>query len=687
MPYPEVKSERYALIGGLNNKVSRYLTGQQELIRLVNYDFSVPGALTKRPDTAQFLGTSFGQNIQHIFEQTYVSGVSYRFVFSFTGAYFSGASTGVAYYGASTVALGGMTATPIGGLSGVAPGVDMARMSSVNTADNYWVANVPVGLRGAVGQTIMQTKFLRWHASFGYFGNAQMEIPTQSALQFGITSWLGSSGFFATLSGYRYSVALVNERNIVGPAVPIPIRPYLASFGATQIGVRVPNVNVAGYADLFYQNNASATMLLFRDSIGATEALLGQDAVAITTAIFAIPISTGNTMILDRGAGFSSASVLGDTYLLNPLQVGGLAQNDYYRLGVRPNAALPYQSLPLQPLIGVTTGIKNTGEPRFLAALNGMLLYGGFSLAPSYVFWSQLLNPEWVANDDFNEIRTDNGDIVSGMIPYGNSVIVGKKTSLHEVTGTSPDTISFQQTTSQYGFLNNQSIAIWENQLWFIDGSGKGIGEYNGAQTQIVSTKVEDTFKRINLTAAISTAWMLHVKQRNEVWAAIPVDGATTPNVIVVYDYVSQCWTTFEGISANVAAICKGTQTLPVPVFGFSNGDIRFMNATYTGAEFMTTVVRFPFVTNFGWSTTQVFRRLYVDVDPVVGMTHLFNSNYYLNDSNTVSLTRGVTTISHQTRLDFGLPANGMSVELIEGSTLPTRVMGYTVESRFQRNV
>ena len=180
---------------------------------------------------------------------------------------------------------------------------------------------------------------------------------------------------------------------------------------------------------------------------------------------------------------------------------------------------------------------------------------------------------------------------------------------------------------------------------------------------------------------------MLHVKQHNEVWAAIPVDGATTPNVIVVYDYVAQAWTTYEGLAPNVAAICKGSLTLPVPVMGFSNGDIRYMNATYTGAEFMTTVVRFPFVTNFGWSTTQVFRRLYVDVDPVVGMTHLFNANFYLNDSNTVSLTRGITTTSHQTRIDFGLPANGMSVELIEGSTLATRIPCYTVESRFQRNV
>lgn len=684
MPYPEVKSERYALGGGLNNKVSRFVTGQQELIRCINYDFSVPGALTKRPDTSQFLGTSFGQNIQHIFEQTYLNGVSYRFVYAFTGAYFSGTTTTPAYYGWSTASFGGASYffTPINGTTYIA-GLDLNRISSVNTVNNYWAANVPVTQKTPAK---MVNRFVRWHATLGYFAEAQMAHPVGSFTAFGVSYFAGAGGFFKDSFGYRFSLAYTNERGVVGPATPVSIRPYIQGQGSTQLIIKIPNFNDSGVLDTFYQYAAFATMLLFRDTIGVTAAQLGLPDVAVTTAIFAIPMQIGNTYIIDQGTGFSTSSANGATWLMDPIAAGGIRQNDYWRFSPLENLTNP----PLvteNTLIGVTAGIKRTGAPQFLAVLNNMMFYSGFSMAPSHVFWSQLGTPEWVANDDYNEVRTDNGDVVVGMIPYQNAVIVGKRFSLHEVTGTSPDTISFNQTTSQYGFINNRSMAAWNNNLWFIDGSGKGICEYNGAQTEIISVKVEDVFKRINLTAAISTAWMLHVKQRNEVWAAIPVDGATTPNVIVVYDYVAQAWTTYEGLAPNVAAICKGSLTLPVPVMGFSNGDIRYMNATYTGAEFMTTVVRFPFVTNFGWSTTQVFRRLYVDVDPVVGMTHLFNANFYLNDSNTVSLTRGITTTSHQTRIDFGLPGNGMSVELIEGSTLATRIPGYTVESRFQRNV
>lgn len=672
MPYPEVKSERYALIGGLNNKVSRYLTGQQELIRLVNYDFSVPGALTKRPDTAQFLGTSFGTNVQSIFEMVHYNGASYQIVFGQTNAYWAGSSLAKVFYGYSE-ALSGFTGFIIGG-------VTMGRISSVNTSNFYWAAGINYDNVGIV------TSFGRYSPSFGpgMFGNATPEVPI-AVNQPGFGGYFGATfasygppSFFLSGSAYRYSYAYYTDRGVVGPATPILFRPYIANQGATTVMLEIPGFTVQAFKGYL---NLSQTLLIFRETaIGVTDAFLKvANPVNTTLAVWSVPLGLGHTRIIDWGATTGMSYLLGSTATVTDLDQR-MEPNDYWPM-LRGRFA--------NKLLDNENGYKMSSAPRFMAMLNNMAIYAGFSAFPSNICWSELRFPELVSNDSTSELKTDNGDIVAGMIPYGNSVVIGKRFSLHEFTGTAPslNSISIQQTTSQYGFMNNQSMAIWENQLWFIDGSGKGVAQYNGANTEIVSTKVEDVFKRINLTAATSTAWMLHVKQRNEVWAAIPVDGATTPNVIVVYDYVSQCWTTFEGISANVAAICKGTQTLPVPVFGFSNGDIRFMNATYTGAEFMTTVARFPFVTNFGWSTTQVFRRLYVDVDPVVGMTHLFNASFYLNDSNTVSLTRGVTTISHQTRLDFGLPGNGMSVELIEGSTLPTRVMGYTVESRFQRNV
>ena len=82
-----------------------------------------------------------------------------------------------------------------------------------------------------------------------------------------------------------------------------------------------------------------------------------------------------------------------------------------------------------------------------------------------------------------------------------------------------------------------------------------------------------------------------------------------------------------------------------------------------------------------------MFRWLFLDVDPVVGVTHSFSTNYYLDAGNSAALSGSIVTAAYQTRTDFGLPGKGLSIELIEGSTLPCRLNGYTVGSRFQRNV
>jgi hypothetical protein len=669
MPYPEIKQERYSMIGGINTKVSRYQTGQQELIRLVNYDFSIPGSITKRPDTAQFLGTSFGPNIQSVYEMLHYNGASYKIIFGQTNAYWSGSTTAKLFYGYSD-SVAGFTGYIIGGVTN-------GRISSMSYANNYWAAGINYNNAGTV-----LTSFGRFSFSMGFFGNATPEVPNgnfdnTSGNFFGVTfASCGPPSYFLSGSAYRYSYAFYTDRGIVGPATPIFYRPYLANQGATTVTLTIPGFTVQAFKAFL---NLSQTLLIFRETaIGVTEALTNvANPVYTTLAVWSVPVGLGHTKIIDWGATTGMSYLLGSTALVTDLGQNLVPNNNWPMLRGRFG----------NKLIDNDNGYKMSSAPRFISTINGMGVYSGFSAFPSNICWSELDLLDVVKNENTQEVITDDGDVITGTVSYNNSVVIGKRRSLHEFTGTSPDNTATQVQTTAYGFMNNQSTCIFNNQLWFIDGYGKGVGQYNGANTEIISTKVEDVFKRLNLLAAQDLAWMLHVKQRNEVWIGLPVDNSPVVNVIVVFDYIANAWTTYEGLSPNCVTIAKGTLTLPAAVMGFSNGDIRCMNATYTGAEFMTTVVRFPFVNNFGWSTTQVFRWLFLDVDPVVGATHTFNANFYLNAGNDVALTRGITTTSYQARTDFGLPGKGLSIELIEGSTLPCRINGYTVASRFQRQV
>lgn len=642
----------------------------------MNYDFSVTGSFTKRPDTSQFLGTSFGLRIRAISEYVKFGGESYVLIQGTSGLFSAGASNralGASSFfsnGSATFFMGGVSA--FGGLTGR---LSVATFNNISWIGNQW--------NGAYGTPAIY----RYNGSD--VSDALMFTPPNAPLApggawyfGGPTETTGSSPvLFATLGGWRWNAAYLSDNNVVGPAAQLN-NYFVFGRGLTSISFNIAlAVSNAQFDGISY-------MLIFRDTVGQSAAAIRDgNAPAITTAIWKVPIgNTSPLTLVDSGLGYTSNGFV--TYLLSSDTASQFRQNNFYPFGTTAYVVSTGQEFGMIN----DCGVKLTGFPTILAVYNNMMFYGGFPLKPSHVFWSNLGQPEHVDNENFNEIRTNDGEVVTCLIPYDGQLIGSKRTSLHVITGDDPDTVSFFEKTTQYGFINNQAACVFENLLWGIDGQGKGIVNYNGANTEIISNNVQDIFARINLAAANTEAFMLHVKSRNEVWCGIPVDGSALVNVIIVYDYVAKCWTTFEGLSPTAVTVARGTLSLPRAVMGFSNGTIRYLNPTNAGTEAITTAVRFPFVTNFGWSSTEQYRRLYIDTDPILGTTYTFAVNLYLNQSNTAALQTTMATpqpsiTPQQGRIDFGLPGTGLSVELINGSSSPLRVNGYTVESRFQRSV
>jgi len=602
-----------------------------------------------------------------MFEYVKSGGQSYLLVQSTKSLYAYGAS------GAYDLALG------FSGLVGIT-----GRMS-VSNFDNWaWIANQWNVVDGL-------PQFYRYDGGVA-LEPAQMLPPPNVFTQPWYTLTAVNTGsspvLFATLGGWRYRAAYLSDRNVVGPSAPKDSY-FFGNFGADSIQLNItPSVNNANVL-----GSGISYLLIFRDTIGLSAALVrDNNAPAITTAVWKYPIN-GITPVsfFDTGLGYTSNGSV--TNLLS-----------FTAAFYRPNEFFPFGPTVWAFQTGISTfggfsgqiintaGTKQTGYPQIISAYNNMMFYAGFPLTPSTVFWSNLGFPEQVDNENFNEVRTNDGEVITAMIPYDGQLIVSKNTALFVVTGDDPDTVSFFEKNTTYGFINNQAVCTFENYLWGVDGEGKGIINYNGANTDIISDKVQDIFQRINLNAAKTEAFMLHVKSRNEVWCGIPVDGSSLVNVLIVYDYVAKCWTTFEGLNPTAVTIARGTLTLPRPIMGASNGTIRYLNASNLGTEAVTTAVRFPFVTNFGWSSTETYRRLFVDTDPILGTTYTFAVNCYLNQSSTSSLSTTMATPSpsvtpQQGCINFGLPGKGLSVELIEGSSLPLRLNGYTIESRFQRSV
>lgn len=326
--------------------------------------------------------------------------------------------------------------------------------------------------------------------------------------------------------------------------------------------------------------------------------------------------------------------------------------------------------------------------PRYLEIFNNQLFLAGFSSFPSTVAWSDIGEPEGI-DPTFNaEFRTNDGDVIRGMKTYGDQLVVGKERSIHRILGDSPDNFTLQEISNQFGFLSNNAAQVYETKLLFLD--TKGIIEYNGANVTCVSNKVEPIFRSMNIDAARGQAASLHFRDYSEVWFSIPINGATMNNTTVVYDYLSDSWTHYDGFNASVLAIARASLGSKRPYYGSYTGTVVFFDPRIysdLGQEIHTSW-RTRFHTAMGHSTEQQFRRMFIDSNPVLGITQAIGIGFQTDYATMINASFAIYRDQFQSRIDFGIPAKALAAVITHSSaSLAIRFNGYTIESRYQRSV
>lgn len=328
-----------------------------------------------------------------------------------------------------------------------------------------------------------------------------------------------------------------------------------------------------------------------------------------------------------------------------------------------------------------------TLSPRYMEIYNNQLFLAGFSSAPSTVYWSEIGEPEGIDPTFFAEFRTNDGDRITGMKSYAGSLVVAKQKSFHRVTGDNPDNFSLQEISDQYGCLSNRTMVQWENYLWFLD--EKGIVGYNGANIEIVSAKIQPVFDAMNVDAAIDNACAVFNRQQNELWFAIPCNGATINNCIVVYDTISKAWTKYEGLNTSSLAYARSRLSKQIPFYGGYTGNIFNFSTDLYGdnGNAITCLIKTNYLAARGQTNESQYRRFYLDVDPIIGITQAINVDFTSNYGSSVQASRTMYQNPFQSRVDFGIPARSIQAIVHHVSaTLSYKVNGFAFTSRFQRD-
>lgn len=326
-----------------------------------------------------------------------------------------------------------------------------------------------------------------------------------------------------------------------------------------------------------------------------------------------------------------------------------------------------------------------TAVPKYLAIFANQMIYAGFSSMLSTFYISDVGEPEGIPPENSIEVRTNDGDRITGMQPYNGNLVVFKERSFHRLSGDNPQNFVLTEISDQYGCLSNRAIVQYKDYLWFLD--RKGIIQFNGSHIDVVSDKIEPIMARMNQQAAKDHATAVHDKLRNQIKFSFPVDGSSVNNMTVVWDYIAEAWTTETGLKPAINVIAKREFTKPTVFFGGYSGTIASFGSSYRSdlGTGITCIVKSRFLADMGNSITKEFRRLYLDCVPV-SASSLVTTNFYQDYGSSLVLTRSMYQSPFQSRIDYGIMAKSLSVEFIHGSTFePCQINGYTIEYRMQR--
>lgn len=658
MAYPKNKSEVYKQIGGINNKVSIYETPKTDVLRLENFDFSEPGALTTRPGFTNALGgitVAIGSRINDIFP---LNGLNLGI------KHFFGTDQNIFQYSWTM----GFASSFI----------------SVTTTNNNWVhANLnnyaficSVNAFYKIADYAYTSPIASFRAPGTYGGLFGLPAPSGLSGVFSITTAPGLSSaipggtqayylsYFDSLS-YIPSEAespvpgLIVTRNFLGP-VAGPFYIFITSGRVPLIdGLTVP---------LVAQEYNPEGFVLYRRNVTGYNA---NDLVVVGETV------QGGGSVLADYTGGGPASPLEPSNILPDL--GRVADESV----ISPIASSKFMEFYKGRLFINATGVNYDGP-----ALNR---FGNTTL------FSEPYEPENFQPENFF-ITMNQEYQISGYKTYNQSLLIGLSRGIWRLTGDNIDSFVLEPINDEFGFISHKAVVTWKEVCWFLD--IRGIVEYNGSTFNLVSTRIEDIIKTINFEAAIDRSQGYYFQDRNEVWFSVPLGDSENPDTVLIYDIVADAWTTFKGFSASAINLIFKGETASTYVasnniyFGTPSGTLHYFDPVFlsdNGATISTVMRTFSHDGGLGNSIEKQFRRLYLDSGPLFeGITNQIHVSFFADHaSNAIYMTRSMFQgASTQSRIDYGIPAKSLGIQFQQGNTqMRFKIYGYTVESRYQRSV
>lgn len=179
---------------------------------------------------------------------------------------------------------------------------------------------------------------------------------------------------------------------------------------------------------------------------------------------------------------------------------------------------------------------------------------------PSQVWWSESFYPEEWPEVNYWSFSDGDGDRITNLMEYQNSLLVFKNRSIHVLGGTNLDDFRSEALEHNVGCVGPFAAKELGGHVYFV--SQKGLYQFNGLKaTNISEGKIPKLWSKVNFKylhkAAVAT-W------DNMVLFSLPYGSSTENNLVVVCDLTKGTFWPMSGIEASCFQEFIASDDIPV---------------------------------------------------------------------------------------------------------------------------
>lgn len=230
----------------------------------------------------------------------------------------------------------------------------------------------------------------------------------------------------------------------------------------------------------------------------------------------------------------------------------GKAERYYFLKEIQDNMTEKWVDHIPDSSLGSLLSTRQTGpfptNARFIASFKNTMFVSGET--DNQIRFSLPNFPETFPTRNKINISDSDGGPVTGIRATKNALVVFKARGIYLIKGDANKGFFAQTLTQDVGMIAPNSVReVPGLGLMFLSDKGiyllEGALENTGTITNIVkvSTEIPDIVQTINSSASVRSVGILN-EADNEYWLAVPTNGSTVNNLLLVYHYLAGSWST-----------------------------------------------------------------------------------------------------------------------------------------------